>query len=82
MIFERKIKKKVKKFLDNRNAWIRIQAHEQEYQAIGQEVQEIELDKRSQVLPQDLSIAHDFLDQDSQVSPAQTKRSSSRVYFL
>ena len=51
----------------------------QEYQAIEQEVQELELAERFQVLPQVLPIAHDFLDQDSQVSPVQTKRSSSRV---
>ena len=48
---------------------------------IEKEVQELELAERSQVLPQVWSIAHDFLDQDSQVSPAQTKRSSTRGFI-
>ena len=55
------------------------QVHEQEHQAIDQESQALERKMIPQVLPQVRSIAHDFLDQDSQVSPVQTKRSSSRV---
>ncbi len=73
-----KLKKKPKKFFNNRNAWIRIQAHEQEYQAIEQEVQELELTERSQVLPQDVSIAHAILAQDVDVFHAHPKRSSTR----
>ncbi len=76
--FERKIEKKLKKFFNNRNAWIKIQAHEQEYQEIEQEVQELELTERSQVLPQDVSIAHDILAQDVHVFHAHAKRSSTR----
>jgi hypothetical protein len=34
---------------------------------------------RPQVLSQDLSISHDFLDQDSQVFHALAKKSSTRV---
>ena len=59
--FERKT---TKQFFSNRNIWIRIQAHEQEYQAIEQEVQELELTERSQVLPQDVSKAHDIFARD------------------
>jgi hypothetical protein len=65
-------------FFNTRNAWIKIQAHEQEYQAIGQEVQELELTKRSQVLFQDVSIAHDILPQDIHVFCAHATRSSTR----
>jgi hypothetical protein len=67
-------------FLLKRNAWIKIQAHEQEYQAIEQEVQEVELTERSQVLPQDVSIAHDILAQDVHVFHAHAKRSLTRVF--
>ncbi len=77
--FERKIEKKTEKFFNNRNAWIKIQGHEQEYQAIGQEVQELELTDKSQVLPQDVSIAHDILAQDIHVFHAHATRSSTRV---
>jgi hypothetical protein len=73
------LKKKLKKFFNNRNAWIKIQAHEQEYQEIEQEVQELELTERSQVLPQDVSIAHDILAQDVHVFHAHTTRSSTRI---
>ncbi len=34
---------------------------------------------RPQVLPQDLSISHDFLDQETQVSHALAKKSLTRV---
>ena len=61
---------------------IKIQAHEQEYQAIEQEVQELELTERFQVLPQDVSIAHDILAQDVHVFHAHAKRSSTRDYSL
>ncbi len=50
----------------------------QEYQAIGQEVQELELTERSQVLPQDVSIAHDILAQDVHVFHVYATRSSTR----
>ena len=76
--FERKIKKTLKKFFNNRNAWIKIQAHEQEYQAIEQEVQELELIERSQVLPQDVSIARDILAPDAHVFHAHTTRCFTR----
>jgi hypothetical protein len=55
------------------------QAREQEYQAIAQEVQALELTVRSQVLPQDVSIAHDILDQDVHVFHAHATRSSTRA---
>jgi hypothetical protein len=80
--FEGKTEKKLKKFFNNRNAKIKIQAHEQEYQAIGQEVQELELTVRHQVLPQDVSIAHDILTQDVHVFHAHAKKSSTRDYGI
>ena len=45
---------------------------------IQQEVQELDFTGRFQDFP----IAHDFLDQDSQVSPMQATRSSSRAYYI
>ena len=52
--------------------------HEQEYQAHEQEVQELELTERPHVLPQDVSIVLDFLDQESQELHALAKKSSTR----
>jgi hypothetical protein len=63
-------------------AWIRVHAHEQEYQAKGQESQELELAKRSQVFPQDVFIAHDFLDQDTQVFHVHETRCLTRVQIF
>ena len=54
--FECKIEKKLKRFFNNRNAEIKIQVHEQE----------LELTEKPHVLPQDVSIALDFLDQEDQ----------------
>ncbi len=76
------MKKKLKEFFTKRNAWIRIQAHEQEYQAIEPEVQELELIGRSHILPQDVSIAHDILAQDVHVFHAHATRSSTRDIIL
>jgi hypothetical protein len=48
---------------------------------LKQESQELELFMTPQVLPQDLSISHDFLDQDSQVFHALAKKGSTRGGF-
>jgi len=73
------LKKNLKKFFNNGNVWIKIQVHQQEYQAIKQEVQELELTERSEVLPQDVSIAHDILAQNVYVFDAHATRTSTRV---
>jgi len=79
------LKNKIKKFLSNRHASVRIRAHEQqfqareqEYQAIEQEVQEFELTERSQVLPQAVSIVHDIFAQEVHVFRAHATRSLTR----
>ena len=53
-----------------------------EYQAIEQEVQELELIERPQVLTQDVSIAHDIQAQETQECHALAKKSSTRVAFI
>ena len=73
------MEKKTKNFFNNRKAWIKIQAHEQEYQAREQEVKELELIERSQVLPQDVSTSHDILAQDIHVFHAQVQDCFTRV---
>ena len=49
-----------------------------EYQAIEQEVQELELIERPQVLTQDVSIGHDIQAQETQECHALAKKSSTR----
>jgi hypothetical protein len=49
---------------------------------LKQESQELELFITPQVLPQDLSISHDFLDQDSQVFHALAKKVRLAHYYF
>jgi hypothetical protein len=52
---------------------------EEEYEALNEEIQALGSFMRPQVLPQYLSMSHDFLPQDAQVLHAQVKRSFTRV---